>query len=147
MRRTTGTKGHTLTELSVAVTLIMILASMAVPSFERAVEASRLDVATANLHAIAAAQRIHWLERRAFAPGLQELAEMELLSPALARGQDAHYAYSIRRADESGFAAVAERINGGSWIGSITINERGEIRGAIFRYNDHPLRPAQEVQE
>ena len=60
--RRTARRGFTLTELMVVTTLIGVMAAMSVPSFQRAVEQSRVDIAVANLRAVWAAERLYWLE-------------------------------------------------------------------------------------
>ena len=59
-------RGFTLTELMVVTTLIGVMAAMSVPSFQRAVQQSRVDIAVANLRAIWAAERLYWLENHTY---------------------------------------------------------------------------------
>ena len=88
--RCTVRRGFTLTELMVVTTLIGVMAAMSIPSFQRAVEQSRADIAAANLRAIWAAERLFWLENHAYTDKLSQqspqpvgLMQLGLLDPSL----------------------------------------------------------------
>jgi prepilin-type N-terminal cleavage/methylation domain-containing protein len=70
--RTVARRGFTLTELMVVTTLIGVMAAISVPSFQRAIEQSRADIAVANLRTIWAAQRLYWLEKHTYASQLSD---------------------------------------------------------------------------
>ena len=65
-----GRRGYSLVEMIVAVIVAGVLLSIGVPRFQRSLEQSRADVAGANLRAIWSAQRLYWLQNRAFAADL-----------------------------------------------------------------------------
>ena len=66
----------------VVLTVIAIMAAMCIPTFQRAIEQSRADVAAANLRAIWAAERLYWLEYHAYTDQFDNLRAMGLLDPA-----------------------------------------------------------------
>src|SRR5450830_404694 len=84
--RTPAPRGFTLTELMVTLTIIAAMTAMSVPSFQRAMEQSRADIAAANLRAIWAAQRLYWLENHAYTSDLTQLQALGLLDPQLPIG-------------------------------------------------------------
>ena len=112
------------------VTIIVgILASLTVPSFHRALEQSRADVASANLRAIWSAQRLYWLENRTYAPDLQTLYALDLLDPTVS--VQTFYTFEIGSADASTFSALAIRAGNGSWNGTLSIDQTGLIAGVL----------------
>ena len=58
----TGRRAYTLVEMTVVLTIMGVLTSLALPRFSRSLESARADVAGANLRAIWTAERIYWLD-------------------------------------------------------------------------------------
>ena len=126
--------GFTLIEACIAMTIVCLLATMAIPLYTRAVEQSRLDVASAKLRTIWSAQRIYWLERRSYTSSMTDLNQMDLLDPSLlAAGGTPQvvFVYQIVQANDATFLARAVRSGSRSWLGSIVIDETGRLTGAI----------------
>jgi type II secretory pathway pseudopilin PulG len=116
------------------MTVICLLVTMGIPLYTRAVEQARADVASAKLRTIWSAQRVYWLENRAYAPALSDLHAMDLLDPSVVASQtapDAVYVYQITSADNETFVSRAMRNGSGSWVGQIHIDESGRITGTI----------------
>jgi prepilin-type N-terminal cleavage/methylation domain-containing protein len=137
-------RGFTLMELSIAMVIICLMMTLAAPIFTRAIEHSRLDTAVANLRAIWAAQRVYWLEERCFSPELSYLQSMDLVDSAIATSASdpsAVYAYDMFSADESGFVCRAARNGSTVWTGTITIDQDGELDGAITSKDGTVLTP------
>jgi prepilin-type N-terminal cleavage/methylation domain-containing protein len=137
--------GFTLTELMVTVTIIGVLVGMSAPHFGRALEQSRADFAVANLRAIWAAQRLYWLENRAYADKLTQaspkgLFELGLLDPAIV-STTGDYTYSIPSAGSSTFQAKATRAAGLNWAGEFTIDETGTTSGSITATGQPAITP------
>lgn len=126
--------GFTLTELMVTVAVVGILVGMSAPYFGRALEQSRADFAVANLRAIWAAQRLHWLENHVYAADLGTLRTLGLIDPLLdSTIPTGEYTYStilVPLAPDY-ILATASRASGSSWTGGFTINQDGTTGGSI----------------
>ena len=136
--------GFTLIEACIAMTVICLLVTMGIPLYTRAVEQSRLDVASAKLRTIWSAQRVYWLEHRSYAGGLGPLDAMDLLDPSVVASQgspDAVYVYQLIYADEDSFLARAARNGSTSWTGQIEIDEVGSMTGLVNGPNGQQLAP------
>ncbi len=80
--------GYTLVEVMVVITVIGILTGLAAPSYWRAVEQSRADIAAANLRAIWVAERLYWLDHHVYAADLATLRTLGLLDPEIAASSE-----------------------------------------------------------
>lgn len=130
--------GSSLLEVLVVLTVIGILLSMSVPTFQRGVEQSRADIAAANLRAIWSAQRLYWLENHQYTTSFSDLAP--LLDPTIASATT-FYVYNIRSADGSTFTATATRLAGSRWNGQLTMDESGAVAGSIQAAGEAPVVP------
>ena len=163
MRRTIATavppsarSGFTLVELLVVVVIIGIMAAMAVPSLQRAIEQSQADVAAANLRAIWAAERLYWLEYHAYttdlAPhtppqptSLVDLGLLDAILPSADPGASIPvgnywgnwYWYQVTLGTDptSLFSASAIPAQYTGWTGSLTIDNNGTISGTVSGQN------------
>ncbi len=129
-----------LIEVSVVMAVIGVLAALTVGNFRRAFEQSRADVASANLQAIWSAQRIYWLENRAFAEKLTELQSLGLLDPAVGSATNP-FSYSITKANKDTFTATAKRAGSKLWKGSFVIDETGALSGTIAAAGEAAITP------
>lgn len=117
--------GFTLVELMIVLTIVAVLAAMSIPTFSRAIEQSRADIAAANLRAIWSAERLYWLEYHDYttASHLPTLRDLGLLDAAVASSSGcAGYTYSV--SDSLPFEATATSQQGSI---TITIDENGEL--------------------
>ncbi|MEN6451978.1 MAG: prepilin-type N-terminal cleavage/methylation domain-containing protein [Thermoguttaceae bacterium] len=124
-RRTApGRRGFTLVELMIVTAVIGVMAVMCIPTYQRAIEQSRADIAAANLRAIWAAERLYWLEHRVYTNSLADLSDMGLLDPTPAIG---NYSYSapVVSSDGTAFSATATTNSGST--ATITIDQNGTI--------------------
>jgi Tfp pilus assembly protein PilE len=110
--------------------VIGVLISMSAPTFHRSIEQSWADIAGANLRAIWSAQRLYWLENRAYTSNLAELESLGLLDPTIV-SSTTHYLYAVSSADASSFRATATRTGSVRWTGQLVIDESGVVSGAI----------------
>jgi len=133
-------RGISLLELVMVTVIIGILASMAVPSFHRALEQSRCDVASANLRAIWSAQRLYWLDNRSYAPDLATLQSLDLVDASLSTQQ--FYVYEISASSTAGFTALASRVSNSAWNGTLAIDQGGQVTGYLSAYNQNDIAPA-----
>ncbi len=139
-KRPSRRTGISLVELLVCVTLIGIMTSMAVPSFRRAVDQSRADIATANLRAIWSAERCYWLEYRCYTSDLNLLRSMGLLDPTIVTSSS-FYVYAIPSAETTSFTATATRTGGTRWTGAFTIDETGVVSGSVSASGEPTIVP------
>ena len=105
--------GFTLIELLVVVLIIGILASVALPQYEKAVEKSRSSEALVNLRALVNAQRVYKMANGAPAQDLDALDLQITGEPVNARSvRTKNFTYDIRNFSANtpeGFEAVATR--------------------------------------
>lgn len=133
-------QGFSLVELMVAVTIMGVLMSISAPSFHRAVEQSRSDIAAANLRAIWSAQRCYWLENRTYCTNLADLQSAGLLDPSIVVAAT-YYAYDVPAADATTFTAIAERVDSNRWSGQFVIDETGAVSGFIEATGESSIIP------
>lgn len=129
-RKAAARRGMTFIELMAALTVLGVLIVSVTPSFTRTIEQAHADVAGASLEAIWSAQRVYWLEHHEYADKLRDLDELDLLDPVIMRG-NSRYRFEIRDADEETFIAEAERFGSRRREGVFSIDESGEITGAV----------------
>ena len=129
-------RGFTLTELMVVMVMIGIMVAMSVPSYQRAIEQSRADIAAANLRAIWAAERLYWLENGKYTPApdpptpdtaLQSLHDLGLIDGDIVAGMGG-YTYAITNGSANSFTATATR-SGTS--GNFSISDLGVVGGTV----------------
>jgi prepilin-type N-terminal cleavage/methylation domain-containing protein len=128
--RSAASTGFSLVEVMVVLTIIGILVAMTVPSYQRAVEQSRADVAAANLRALWSAQRLYWIEHHAYTSNLTALQSLGLLDPAIVLSTTG-YVYAVTSAGTNSFRAVAVRTGSSAWTGEFAIDQDGLLSGAI----------------
>jgi prepilin-type N-terminal cleavage/methylation domain-containing protein len=133
-------RGVSLIEVVMVTVIIGILVSLAVPTFHRAIEQSRADVAAANLRAIWSAQRLYWLANRSYAADLQTLYSQDLLDSNIAN-QD-FYNYEISYGNGTNFTALAVRVTNGSWNGTLAIDQSGTVSGVLASNTDNEIVPS-----
>jgi len=128
-RRASKPDGFTLIEVMVVVLVIGVLTAFAVPSYRRAMEQSRADMAAANLRGIWAAQRIYWIDYHTYTNNLTLLNTLGLLGPEILT-TNTGFAFSVTAGSDA-FEASATRKAGALWPGSLTSDETGELSGAL----------------
>jgi len=121
--------GATLLELVIVLTVLGVLASLGIPSFQLALEQSRAQVASANLEAVWSAQRLYWLQNHTYASDLATLQSAGMLDPSL--GGQTFYAYEIASADDASFMATATRTSNAKWNGTFSIDQSGTLSGVL----------------
>ncbi len=119
-----------LVEVMVVLTVIGVLIAMSVPSYQRAVEQARADVAAANLRAIWTAQRLYWIENRAYTADLSALRAAGLLDAETVLATTG-YVYAASAPGDGTFTATATRTGSSQWAGQLTIDQTGTLSGAV----------------
>ncbi|HEX3870278.1 MAG TPA: prepilin-type N-terminal cleavage/methylation domain-containing protein [Pirellulales bacterium] len=133
-------RGLSLLELVIVTVIIGVLASIAVPSFHRALEQTRTDIAAANLRAIWSAQRLYWLDNRAYAPDLATLQSLDLVDASVSNQQ--FFTYEIEAASASGFSVWATRVANSAWNGTLSIDQTGQVSGVLSAYGEGNIVPS-----
>ncbi|MBU4273153.1 MAG: prepilin-type N-terminal cleavage/methylation domain-containing protein [Planctomycetes bacterium] len=123
------TNAFTLVEVMVVLIVVAVLTAFCVPSFQRALEQSRADVAAANLRAIWSAERLYWLENHAYTADLSGLQDLGMIDPEIVLSTTG-YVYSATTAAD-GFQATAERTGSTFRSGQLMIDETGAISGEV----------------
>jgi prepilin-type N-terminal cleavage/methylation domain-containing protein len=123
-------RGFTLVEVMIAVCIVIVLAAQCVYRYTLAAEITRVDTACATLRSIWVAERLYRMEHPGYAAHLADLSAMGLIESRLGQEQDP-FIYTIESADQAGFVAHATRHGAGSWAGSLTIDQTGELTGSI----------------
>ena len=114
----------------VVLTVIGILISLSVPSYQRAVEQARADLAAGNLRAIWTAERLYWIGHHAYTADLSALRDAGLLDPTVVLSTTG-YTYWVSPADNATFTAGATRTGSSRWTGQFTIDQTGLVSGAV----------------
>jgi len=133
-------RGTTLMEVAVVSTIIGILAAMSAPSFQRAMEQSRADLAGANLRAIWSAERLYWLEYRTYTTDLSLLQSLGLIDTSIISSQ-AFYVYQVSSSGANNFTATATRALNARWNGTLSIDDTGLTSGELTSTGDLPIAP------
>jgi Tfp pilus assembly protein PilE len=122
----------------IVLMLMSIILVIAAPSFSKAVEQSKSDIAVANLRAIWAAERFFLVanpqqaDPPAFSFDLGQLFSLGLIDASLTTVTSPYsYAVETNSAVNVGFSAVATRTGGGQWQGSFSIDQSGTISGSL----------------
>ena len=139
-RRTSRTSGFSLMEVMIVMTIMGVLIAMAAPTFQRALEQSRADVAGANLRAIWSAERIYWLENHVFSSDLSELQGLGLVDPTIVSA-GTFYSYAISGADSTSFTATATRGGSSRWTGGFNIDQTGVCGGSVDADGEASIEP------
>ena len=122
-------RGISLVELVIVTVIIGILASMGIPSFHRALEQSRADLAAANLWAVWSAERLYWLDHRTYAPDLTTLESAGLLDHAVSA--QSFYHFEVAGSDDNTFSVTATRAANARWSGTLSIDQNGAVVGVL----------------
>ena len=143
-KRNTISRGFTLTEIIIAMTIMAILITMSTPIYSKAIEQARLDKAARELMTIWSAQRVYWLDNHTYAESLITLQNLDLVSSSLPISEEAvseMYVYEIVSADSDSFVASSVRNASSKWSGQIEIDQFGIITGGISNPDGTELVP------
>jgi type IV pilus assembly protein PilE len=128
-------------EVMVVITMMAVILAMTAPSFQRAVEKAKADIAIANLRAIWAAERFYWLEYRTYASDLTQLTSLGLLDPEMTGGLSIYSYSAIASSDGTSFSATATRNARSRWSGSFSIDQTGSITGMVTADDEPNITP------
>ncbi len=116
--------GFTLIEILIAVIIVAILASIAIPIYVRNIEKSKTGEAVTTLNLIRMAEKDYFLDNRTYTTGLSSL---NIDNPNDLSSASRYFTYTIPTADANGFTAMATRNNGPYAGDYYTINQTGAI--------------------
>jgi type II secretory pathway pseudopilin PulG len=128
-------------ELSIAIIIAGILIAFVVPSFSRVTEQNKVDAAAQYLRSIWSAERVYWLENRAFTDSLSDLNALGLIDAKIAAGDDGYFSYTITAASASTFNVAAIRNGSTVWTGTLTIDQDGTLAGFVSGSGGNVLTP------
>ncbi len=147
LRRRIGPRrhGYSLVESIVALVVMSVLIAMGIPRFQSSLEQAKANVACANLQSIWSAQRLYWLENRAYATDLATLQSwipsgtmLPLVDPSLPTASaTASYVYQVSSTGDG--SATATRNGTTSWSGSFTIGADGTLSGSVQQAGQSPV--------
>ncbi len=133
--------GFTLIELLVVVLIIGILAAIALPQYQKAVERSRIAEAVQHLGDWATAQSIYYMQHNTFAEDLDELNEGDIVVPEIP--SDSAFFVSYRGVDviSGRSASMGLQRRGGKYANgalNIQVNADGSIEKFCSEKKDAP---------
>jgi type II secretory pathway pseudopilin PulG len=118
-----------------------VLIAVGIPTFGRAVEQSRADLAAANLRAVWSAERLYWLENNTYTTDLSALQALGLLDPTVVTAATV-YVYQVPSADAASFTATATRTGSRQWTGTLSMDQSGTLSGSIQASGQPTIVPA-----
>lgn len=135
--------GFTLIELVISVTIIGIIAAYGLPRFQKSMEQSRVDMATANMETIWTAQRLFMAQQNKFTGNMDDLAPFLDQGFILASSNPANaFVYIASAPTETTFeiTAIRQKYNemnnptqkNNNWSGTITLDSSGTLTGFVF---------------
>jgi prepilin-type N-terminal cleavage/methylation domain-containing protein len=139
--------GFSLLEMIIVVVVIGVLVTIAAPSYQKAVDQSRVDIAAANLRAIWAAERLFWLENHTYTADLSQLQSLGLIdravpianpgsTPAPGKYWETWYWFQVTLGSDptASFTATANAAGyaqSAGWTSTVTIDETGTLTGTV----------------
>lgn len=139
-------EAFTLLELVMAVVILGIMISYAVPRFQKAFEESKVNIATASLESIWTAQRLYKAQNTSseFAQQLSDLSNFLDISFITSAGDsNTPFEYTTSTGTTSAeFWAKAKRRNSTYWSGSILIDSNGTLTGYIQNTKGEQITPS-----
>lgn len=131
----------TIVEVMVVLTMMAIMIAMAAPSFRRAMEKAKADLAITNLRAVWAAERFYWIDNRIYCSDLSQLVLLDLLDADVVSSASS-YSYQVSiSADGESFTATATRSGGSLWSGSFSIDQTGALTGSVTADGEPTISP------
>jgi type IV pilus assembly protein PilE len=111
----------------IAVIIVAILASIAIPIYVRNIEKSKTGEAVTILNLIRMAEKDYFLDNKTYTT---DLGSLNIDNPSDISSANRYFDYTIPTADANGFKAMATR-NDGSYEGDYyTIDQVGNITGS-----------------
>jgi len=119
--------GFTLIEILIAVIIVAILASIAIPIYVRNIEKSKTGEAVTILNLIRMAEKDYFLDNKTYTT---DLSSLNIDNPNDMSSASRYFDYTIPAADANGFQAMATRKDGPYKGDYYTIDQVGSITGS-----------------
>ena len=134
-----GRGGFSLLEMIIVVVVIGVMVTIAAPSYRRAVQQSRVDIAGANLRAIWAAERLFWLQNQTYTNDLSQLQALGLLDPKLpitdqtADNQywDTYFWYTVTLGSTPNTFTANANVEPSRGTSNLQIDQTGTLQGNV----------------
>ena len=128
-------EGFTLAELMTTIIIIGILATIAMPMFSRAMEATKAKEAVAALRQIRTGEKVYWVEENAYwaSSGSGKTAIQNInntLRVFLDTRDERNWNYDVVLVGATGVTATATRTDGGYINKTLTIDQDGVLGGS-----------------
>jgi len=127
-------KGFNLSELIVVLVIVGVLAGLALPRYNKAIETARAKEALAVLEQIRIAQRVYFIAEKFYYPGVTS-AEDDIiqinadLHLGISSGTSRNWNFSIQTTGADQFEATAERTSGTHFDETIILDQDGNVSG------------------
>lgn len=135
MKHPNRPNGFTLMELMIGLIIVGILATMAVPSFSRAVERTRVKDAQTVLAALYSSEKVYRLDQNTYGT-IERLVANRYIADPNPQNNNPNWNFGVARTDTT-FTATATRTGGGNNGKTVTANEA--FNGTVYG-GTHPLR-------
>jgi Tfp pilus assembly protein PilE len=139
-----GLRGFSIVELTVVLTMAAVILSMALPSFYRAIEKSKADIAITNLRGLWAAEMFFWIENRTYTNDMSSATGLNmynLLSADMEANQSQTYQYTIVDYSATTFTIRATRTTGSPFTDYFTIDQTGSVSGSVTLDDGYVIAP------
>ncbi len=118
-------KGFTLLEILIVLVIIAVLAGLAVPAYQAAVEKSRGQEALQGLTAARSAMLRYWTVGSTYVGAAFGVGNMDYNPNTVVGGQTLIFTYALSNLGATTFTITATRQGGP--VGTITLNEAGTV--------------------
>ncbi|PCJ54597.1 MAG: hypothetical protein COA70_05615 [Planctomycetota bacterium] len=127
-------------EVLLVIVVAGILMTMGVPKSSTTLENAGVNKAVADMQSIWLSQRRYRMEYGTFAPSMKALVQEGFLHQTFLKKRDP-FEYKILAKSRGRLKIRAIRAGGGSWGGSLTLDEMGDIEGKITDGRGQSIEP------
>ncbi len=122
-------KGFTLLEILIVLVIVAVLAGLAIPSYQGAVEKSRSQEALASLGAVRASMTRYFALNNTYVGATFTCATPLDFNPNIAAGgQTLNFTYALSNLGAATFTVTATRVGGGAAAGStVVVDQAGTV--------------------
>jgi len=132
--------GFSMVELMLVIVVAGILMTMGVPKSSTTLANAEVNKATAEMQSIWLSQRRYRMEYGTFAPSMRALVQEGFMSEVLLKKREP-FQYTIEAKSRGRLKITATRTRNGSWRGSFTLNEMGEMKGELANSEGKKIEP------